>query len=161
MINNKIKPILILRKVNDIKSIIYTIIMIGFIGFLIFLGIGGILSDEIKFKIIGIICLIFAPYFYFHILRIEAIICYDDYLVAKYPLWETTLYYSDIRYYWYNRARLLINSLQIYAKKRKFFLFMRIIDVSFYLFDEHEIFELEKLLESKNVRYFSLFGSKF
>ena len=117
--NNKFdKPILILEQSQSIVAKIFTFIFTAFMIFTAFLGVGGITLDEIKFKITGLILLIFAPLGYFYILKIKQILCYDDFLIVKYPFWQSIFYYDDIRYYWHN---FRMQTLQIFQKNANLF----------------------------------------
>lgn len=147
--NNKFdKPILILEQSQSIVAKIFILCFTGLMIFTMFLGVGSIALDEIKFKITGLILLIFAPFAYFYILKIKQILCYDNFLIVKYPFWQSIFYYDDIRYYWHN---FRMQTLQLFSKKRKFVLFMRVVFVSYYLFDKNDIKKFENFLESKNI----------
>lgn len=147
--NNKFdKPIFILEKSQSTTAKIFTLKFVFLMIFAIFLGLACIASDEIIFKIGSLIFFMFPPLTFFVILAIKKIVCYDDFLVVKYLFWQLIFYYDDIRYYWYN---FRMQTLQLFSKKRKFILFMRVVFVSYYLFDENDIKKFESFLESKNI----------
>lgn len=149
------EPVFILEQLHSTRGKIFKFKFVALTIFSIFIGILCIATDEIKFKIGGLFFL-FAPITFIFVLEMKKIICYDNFLIVKYPFWQSIFYYDDIRYYWHN---FRMQTLQLFSKKRKFVLFMRVVFVSYYLFDKNDIKKFENFLESKNIhRYrFNLF----
>ena len=153
--DKQINPILILQRLDTTWSKFIVLIMTALFAFAFCLGVGGIFLDEIQHKIVGIILIIFAPFCYFHLVTIQKIICFDNFLIVKYSFWQSKFYYDDIRYYHYSIMKL-DDYFTIYSKKRKFFL-MRVIFISFSIFDEAEIKKLENILENKGIHCYPHF----
>lgn len=141
------EPVFILEQSHSTRGKIFKLKFVALTIFSIFLGILCITTDDIKFKIGGLFFL-FGPITFIFVLEMKKIICFDDFLIVKYPFWQSIFYYDDIRYYWHN---FRMQTLQLFSKKRKFVLFMRVVFVSYYLFDKNDIKKFENFLESKNI----------